>query len=1028
MTSPPLASLRSLFPLTSPIPTALSQPLLIPAHHLSTEHDLARNPHQPSRWTSYISLVKDEVLAAELDARDEGTEVEREVLGDKLATEAGRLGLQRLTDVFERALKANPKSFGLWNEYLALRRLYVLGTPTRKVKLDAPRRREARSMVDFLQAGEGEVEALEEGEVDVDGGWEGGLDGVVGWEEWRALAAVHERALMWLPHLPRLWLSYLTLFLHPSCPSALQHTHARRTFDRALRSLPTSLHERVWRVYLTWCSKFASTEASVRVWRRYLKVDPSPTHLYITHLLSLPSPRPLEAAKTLLNLSRLSAVGLYKSPEGKSAYQLLIEFLEVCEKFPEEVGVDEDVSEEARKVREAKEGVEKDEEKGAKVEKGKKEVKEEDTTSADLLDVDAIIRTEGIKVYKDQAGRLWTGLATYWIKKGAFDLAKSTFEQGISSVLTLRDFTQIFDSYAEFSESYISSLMEAMEDEDDEKEVEVKMREFEELMDRRPFLVNEVMLRRNPNDVVEWEKRVALHGTDDEKVAETYTLATKTINPKKATATYHSLWIHFAKFYESGGSTGEAEPDLPSARKIFEKAVGVPFKRVDDLAEVWCEWAEMEVRNENYDEAIRVMQRAAMVPKNTKISFHDESLSAQARLFKSLKLWSFYVDLEESIGSVESTKAVYNKMFELKIANAQIVINFANFLEENQYWEESFKVYERGVDLFTYPIAFEIWNTYLSKFIKRYGGDKLERARDLFEQALEKCPPKFAKPLFLLYGQLEEEHGLAKRAMAVYDRATEAVESADRMEMFTYYIAKATANFGLPATRPIYERAIESLPDKQTAEMCLRFAALERKLGEIDRARAIFAHASQFCDPRSNPDFWSTWNSFEIETGSEDTFREYLRIKRAVQAAFNTESSYLAAKAAAVKAGGSAAEEAVHGGVDVDPMAALDAATGAGGMASADLRYMVCLFIPLVGGLSTRISSNSSGEDLRICPVPVKSKEIWFCNICQWSSPLTGPSSFQPKSAAKLQAAGGVGPGGYVYLAPPAGRGYNVGY
>jgi pre-mRNA-splicing factor SYF1 len=27
--------------------------------------------------------------------------------------------------------------------------------------------------------------------------------------------------------------------------------------------------------------------------------------------------------------------------------------------------------------------------------------------------------------------------------------------------------------------------------------------------------------------------------------------------------------------------------------------------------------------------------------------------------------------------------------------------------------------------------------------------------------------------------------------------------------MFTIYIAKATENFGLPATRPIYERAIE---------------------------------------------------------------------------------------------------------------------------------------------------------------------------------------------------------------------------
>lgn len=69
-----------------------------------------------------------------------------------------------------------------------------------------------------------------------------------------------------------------------------------------------------------------------------------------------------------------------------------------------------------------------------------------------------------------------------------------------------------------------------------------------------------------------------------------------------------------------------------------------------------------------------------------------QSASVQSRLFKSLKLWSFYVDLEESIGSVKTTKAVYDQMFELKIANAQIVINYANFLEENEYWEESFKV------------------------------------------------------------------------------------------------------------------------------------------------------------------------------------------------------------------------------------------------------------------------------------------------------------------------------------------------
>jgi pre-mRNA-splicing factor SYF1 len=49
-----------------------------------------------------------------------------------------------------------------------------------------------------------------------------------------------------------------------------------------------------------------------------------------------------------------------------------------------------------------------------------------------------------------------------------------------------------------------------------------------------------------------------------------------------------------------------------------------------------------------------------------------KALPVQARLFKSLKLWSFYVDLEESIGTVETTKKVYDKILELKIANAQV--------------------------------------------------------------------------------------------------------------------------------------------------------------------------------------------------------------------------------------------------------------------------------------------------------------------------------------------------------------------
>lgn len=71
--------------------------------------------------------------------------------------------------------------------------------------------------------------------------------------------------------------------------------------------------------------------------------------------------------------------------------------------------------------------------------------------------------------------------------------------------------------------------------------------------------------------------------------------------------------------------------------------------------------------------------------------------------------------------------------------------------------------------------------------------------------------------------------------------------------------------------------------------MCMRFAELERKLGEVDRARAIYAHCAQLCDPRLHPRFWDVWKDFEVAHGNEDTVREMLRIKRSVQATFNVQ-------------------------------------------------------------------------------------------------------------------------------------------
>jgi len=40
----------------------------------------------------------------------------------------------------------------------------------------------------------------------------------------------------------------------------------------------------------------------------------------------------------------------------------------------------------------------------------------------------------------------------------------------------------------------------------------------------------------------------------------------------------------------------------------------VAFKYVEDLATVWCEWCEMELRNKNFKRALELMRRATYTP------------------------------------------------------------------------------------------------------------------------------------------------------------------------------------------------------------------------------------------------------------------------------------------------------------------------------------------------------------------------------------------------------------------------------
>lgn len=298
-------------------------------------------------------------------------------------------------------------------------------------------------------------------------------------------------------------------------------------------------------------------------------------------------------------------------------------------------------------------------------------------------------------------------------------MKRDVYEESLTSVKTVKDFTLLFDAYAKMEEEIISikmnSKVSSEQGDFDEIDIDFRLARFERLMDRRPFLLNDVLLRQNVHNVQNWMDRAQLlknkfealsksshsisngqKGTamsnDQKKAFENlvtcYATAVKLISPHKSDGELNQLWVDYAEIYEQ-------QNDLEGAKNVFEKAVEVPFRRVDDLAHVWCQWAEMYLRQKKYKIALDILGRATSPRSaNMSIRYNDENVSPQRRLFKCVKLWSFYVDLEESIGSYEGAKAAYDRILELKIATPQIIINYASFLEERKYFEEvNFKAY-----------------------------------------------------------------------------------------------------------------------------------------------------------------------------------------------------------------------------------------------------------------------------------------------------------------------------------------------
>ncbi|KAA8499215.1 Pre-mRNA-splicing factor SYF1 [Porphyridium purpureum] len=753
----------------------------------------------------------------------------------------------------------------------------------------------------------------------------------------RKLRSAYERALLYLSRMPRVWVDYLDLLWR-----SLSLSEATRyTADRALQSLPLTQHFHIWPFLLNVAAHEAAGTVPVQILERYAMVEPREGAFLLFRACVSAEMYDVAATTALQLMQTLASSGEADRDVRAQKDALWSELTQMCvENALQLAQVNFDAL-----IR------------GALQSRAQGNVKDDEEGQA-----------------QQDSAELWLLLAEYHSLRGDFEAARSVFEESLEKVQTVREFATIYDAAASLEESLVSLLLDQLDSmiadnagtdrhsplvqEAFETQIEIHTDRLKDMVQQRPFMLSALNLRRHPYSVHEWHKRARLHISAAEppdakgvaRAIATYEEALHKVDAWRAEhGRIHTLWLAFARLYEFHG-------EQESCRAVFERAVLSPsnFRYPDDVTTLFCEYIEYELRQGESQRALELARRATCEPTPENDRTRTEKMplllanaaqatadglgvgveeahkgiqnssaserTASARYWRAPRLWNLRFDLEESLAdNVDACLAAYTEAVEKKVVNVDMVLRAGTFLQQNYFFEASFRLFEKCVPIFPYASAVPIWIRYLTDFVARFRSSKLERARDLFESCISSflCSSSpdlssdvgsgsgsdldSAQMIFLLYADMEEQYGTAGRAMRVYARLCEHVKSSPTHLAIAFKLraVRAIELFGLEDAREVFESALAYIrKDEDLLEFVLSFAGVEEALGEYERARRIFRHGSQVANPTTaasssiTNEFWASWRAFEARRGSQQSFREMMRIKRAVAAHFS--QAYLA--------------------------------------------------------------------------------------------------------------------------------------
>ncbi|KAJ1609732.1 Syf1p [Cryptosporidium canis] len=731
-----------------------------------------------------------------------------------------------------------------------------------------------------------------------------------------------------------LWLSYNAYL----CDSRLELTKSRQVLDRSLRSLPIENHHKIWERYLEYIMKMQIPELSISVLRRFLFFSYTEgIGMYIQALIDggkyeecldrlvdilMEKEGKLRIKETFDGLKGGILVGgmTYKVDEMDDLANLI---LEIISKYVLNMSLDKIMGYTSNLLQERLKNCD-----------GRvyQEISNEEGPDGGVQQV-------GKAIYRLTFGEVVCKVAQIFMKLANWEQTRSTFSFGIDNCRFVHDFITIYDSLMMFSAIYLSRVLSSSQclnpsSGNKDEEVERGFSDLEKVVKDHRRLLFRTLVKADTNNVSRWIEyiNVFIRETQDNnhpslEVVKIFEEAIESIDFSQVKdKSKNVLWVFYASYMVRSIDNGHEKLDLSKSRNLSDQLIGLArdiFERslsedrIEDFSLIWTEWIEMELRFGNFEEALELSRRSICMAKEQK----------SKKTLRSIRIWQLAADLEMSFGTLESSRALIEDLFESGMATAELLTSFGAYLRSKSCYEESFSLYERSMSCLTIQYSFGLWLDYIDSFISHYnnglsiiklfdnlesdpmeyGNLKIDRLRDVFDQCLESLSSWGARIrssdrryyldcVFIAYGvyaAYEAKVGRVRRTFDILGRAMNELEDHDqhKLNLYSRWIRLTLKCRGTSYTRQVFERAIDDIKASDLLiRLSLRYINFELNMGEVNRARSIFIFAGDLIPNiyllndhiELFNKFWSTWDKFEREYGNEDTIKDMLRAKKNV--------------------------------------------------------------------------------------------------------------------------------------------------